>query len=75
MSLRDLSCYTLTLIPSLKDPTVIELVEHLQDGKEQSRYARVRENLEGEACSAAIYGEPVILHESWGFPCDSRYGR
>lgn len=56
MSLRDTSCYTLTLIPSLQDPSVIELVEDYQNVKHESRYARVKENNEGEAYSAAIYG-------------------
>ena len=63
MSLRDAACYTLTLIPSLKDPTVVELVENYNgpaegDRRQIARFARVREDREGEVYSAAIYGEP-----------------
>ena len=57
MSLRDRACYTLTLVPSSQDPSIIELVEALEGGKEESRYARVREDrAEGEVYTAAIYG-------------------
>lgn len=55
MSLRDLACYTLSLIPSSTDPKVVELVETVQ-GKEQARFARVRERREGEVYTAVIYG-------------------
>lgn len=62
MSLRDTACYTLTLIPSFQDPRALELVEVLQNGKQESRYARVREKVDGEVYSAAIYGQ-CTLHK------------
>ena len=68
MSLRDLACYTLSLVPSLRDPNVIELVEKLKIfGKEESRYVRVKEKIEGEAYSAAIYGEQDLIINTKSF--------
>ncbi|WVQ85240.1 hypothetical protein IAT38_007405 [Cryptococcus sp. DSM 104549] len=55
MSLRDTSCYTLTLSPSPRDPAVMELVETVAVGRDEARYARVKERREGEVYSAAIY--------------------
>ena len=62
MSLRDAACYTLTLVPSLQDPKVLELVENYNGPSsgpraQVSRFARVRETKEGEVYSAAIHGE------------------
>lgn len=58
MALRDKACYTLNLIPSLKDPTIIELVENLTADKEvEAKYVRVREDRDGEVYSSVIYGE------------------
>lgn len=70
MSLRDLACYTLTLKPHEKDPKVTELVS-VEGGREEHRFARVREEREGEAYSSSIYGAfflPVsqtVGHFSW----------
>jgi hypothetical protein len=58
MSLRDLACYTLTVKPHTSDLNVTELVA-VENGKEEHRFARVREQKEGEAYSAAIYGMSV----------------
>lgn len=55
MSLRDLACYTLTLKPHEKDSKVIELVS-VENGREEHRFARVREVRDGEAYSSSIYG-------------------
>ncbi|WWD17771.1 hypothetical protein CI109_102212 [Kwoniella shandongensis] len=58
MSLREASCYTLTLSPAAKDPAVVELLESFgppTKGKETPRYARVKERREDEAYSAAVY--------------------
>lgn len=55
MSLRDLACYTLTLKPHEKDPKVTELVS-VENGREEHRFARVREVKDGEAYSSSIYG-------------------
>ncbi|KAK8866030.1 hypothetical protein IAR55_001181 [Kwoniella newhampshirensis] len=57
MSLRDTSCYTLTLRLSPSDSSVVELVESLgpAKGNEEPRYARVRERKENETYSAALY--------------------
>jgi hypothetical protein len=55
MSLRDTACYTLTLKPSTTDPKVVELTS-IQGRREEHRFARVREQKEGEAYSSAIYG-------------------
>jgi hypothetical protein len=67
MSLRDLACYTLTLKPSTVDPTVIELTS-TESGREEHRFARVREQKEGEAYSSSIYGESPhnLLGSLWG---------
>jgi len=63
MSLRDLACYTLTLQPHASDPNVTELVT-VENGREEHRFARVREQREGEAYSSAIYGKSFRLR-SW----------
>jgi hypothetical protein len=55
MSLRDLACYTLTLKPHQKDPKVTELVS-VENGREEHRFARVREERDGEVYSSSIYG-------------------
>jgi hypothetical protein len=55
MSLRDLACYTLTLKPHEKDPNVTELVS-VENGREEHRFARVREERDGEVYSSSIYG-------------------
>ena len=55
MSLRDLACYTLTLKPHEQDPKVTELVA-VENGREEHRFARVREVRDGEAYSSSIYG-------------------
>jgi hypothetical protein len=55
MSLRDLACYTLTLKPHEQDPKVTELVS-VENGREEHRFARVREVRDGEAYSSSIYG-------------------
>lgn len=55
MSLRDLACYTLTLKPHEQDPKVTELVS-VENGREEHRFARVREVKDGEAYSSSIYG-------------------
>lgn len=57
MSLRDLACYTLTLKPSSADPKITELTA-LEGRSEQSRYARVRDKVDGEVYSSSIYGQP-----------------
>jgi hypothetical protein len=59
MSLRDLSCYTLTLKPHEQDPKVTELVS-VENGREEHRFARVREVRDGEAYSSSIYGMSSI---------------
>lgn len=53
MALRDASCYTLSVEPSRNEPSVFELKEN---GGEV-RYARVREQVNGEAYATALYGE------------------
>ena len=55
MSLRDLACYTLTLKPHEQDSKVTELVS-VEHGREEHRFARVREVRDGEAYSSSIYG-------------------
>ncbi|ORX36072.1 hypothetical protein BD324DRAFT_521824 [Kockovaella imperatae] len=61
MSLRDAACYSLTLVPSLADPKVLELVENYNgptDGPraQTPRFARVKEQpRDKEVYSAAIY--------------------
>ncbi len=60
MSLRDLACFTLEIKPSTKGPSLIELVQRVSDGREEARYARVREKVEGEAYSAAMYGTSLL---------------
>ncbi|KAL7424770.1 hypothetical protein Q5752_000454 [Cryptotrichosporon argae] len=58
MSLRDKACYTLTLVPSLADPAVLELVEAhagADGGAGEARYARVREARDGEVYSCGMY--------------------
>jgi len=55
MSLRDLACYTLTLKPHEQDSKVTELVS-VENGREEHRFARVREVKDGEAYSSSIYG-------------------
>ncbi|WVQ77076.1 hypothetical protein IAR50_006759 [Cryptococcus sp. DSM 104548] len=57
MSLRDSSCYTLTLRPHASDPSIVELVESFgpSSGGEEPRYARVKETQAEEAYSAALY--------------------
>ncbi|ODN91992.1 hypothetical protein L198_05664 [Cryptococcus wingfieldii CBS 7118] len=57
MSLRDSSCYTLTICPHSADPAVVELVESFgpTKGGEEPRYARVKEAQAGEGYSAALY--------------------
>jgi hypothetical protein len=60
MSLRDLACYTLTFKSSPSDPKVAELVT-VERGREETRFARVREQKEGEAYSSAIYGMSYIV--------------
>ena len=55
MSLRDLACYTLTLKPHEQDPKVTELVS-AENGREEHRFARVREVKDDEAYSSSIYG-------------------
>ncbi|OWZ28810.1 hypothetical protein C361_06554 [Cryptococcus neoformans Tu259-1] len=57
MSLRDKSCYTLTIHPSGTDPAVLELVESMgpATGNEEPRYARVKETRQDEGYSSAIY--------------------
>jgi len=55
MSLRDLACYTLTLKPHEQDQKVTELVS-AENGREEHRFARVREVKDGEAYSSSIYG-------------------
>lgn len=59
MSLRDTSCYTLTLKPSASDPNVVDLLEHPDGtaGAGQPKYARLLQNAEGEAYSAVIFGK------------------
>lgn len=58
MSLRDKSCYTLTIHPSNTDPAIFELIESVgpATGNEKPRYARVKETREDESYSSAIYG-------------------
>lgn len=61
MSLRDTSCYTLTLKPSESDPNLVDLVEQ-PDGPAstaQPKYTRLLQKAEGEAYSAAIFGKPL----------------
>lgn len=58
MALRDAACYSLTL--RTRDAHVLELVEANsagQPGKGEVRYVRVREDRDGEVCSAVLYGE------------------
>ncbi|WVO24484.1 uncharacterized protein IAS62_005852 [Cryptococcus decagattii] len=57
MSLRDKSCYTLTIHPSNTDPAIFELIESVgpATGNEKPRYARVKETREDESYSSAIY--------------------
>ncbi|KJE05046.1 hypothetical protein I311_01139 [Cryptococcus gattii NT-10] len=57
MSLRDKSCYTLTIHPSDADPAIFELMESVgpATGNEKPRYARVKETREDEGYSSAIY--------------------
>lgn len=55
MALRDLSCYTLTLSPSPTDPNITTLTT-IENGREEARFARVREKAEGEAYTSGIYG-------------------
>nr|KIR45892.1 hypothetical protein I312_04862 [Cryptococcus bacillisporus CA1280] len=57
MSLRDKSCYTLTIHPSNADPAISELIESVgpATGNEKPRYARVKETREDESYSSAIY--------------------
>ena len=55
MSLRDLACYTLTLRPHEKDKNVTELIS-VENGREEHRFARLREERDGEAYSSSIYG-------------------
>jgi len=55
MSLRDLACYTLTLRPLEQNSKVTELVS-VENGREEHRFARVREVKDGEAYSSSIYG-------------------
>jgi hypothetical protein len=59
MSLRDQSCYTLTIQPSATDPNIIELVE-VVGVKREARYARVKEAKGdgGQTYTTATYGEP-----------------
>lgn len=58
MSLRDKSCYTLTIHPYNTDPAIFELIESVgpATGNEKPRYARVKETREDESYSSAIYG-------------------
>ena len=65
MSLRDTACYTLSVVPSSKDPSVVELFENepaaasgsgSSGGDRQAKYVRLREKTEGEGYSACIYG-------------------
>lgn len=58
MALRDLACYTLNLKPT-PDPKITEL-SAIEGRSEVSRYARVRDQVEGEVYSSAIYGEPPL---------------
>lgn len=60
MSLRDLACYTLILKPHEKDSKVTELVS-VENGREEHRFARVRDERDGEAYSSSIYGMSLIL--------------
>lgn len=62
MSLRDKSCYTLTIHASSTDPAVLQLVESMgpATGYEEPRYARVKETRHDESYSSAIYG--MYLH-------------
>lgn len=53
MALRDASCYALSVEPSRKDPSILELKEN----SGEVRYARVREQVDGEAYATALYGE------------------
>lgn len=64
MSLRDKSCYTLTIHPSGTDPAVLELVESMgpATGNEEPRYARVKETRQDEGYSSVIYG--MYLHDN-----------
>lgn len=64
MSLRDKACYTLTLDPSPLQPGIIELNEFLVDGSKahQAQYIRAREEKEGEAYSASVYGAVYRLN-------------
>ncbi|UOH85243.1 hypothetical protein LQV05_002062 [Cryptococcus neoformans] len=57
MSLRDKSCYTLTIHPSGTDPAILELVESMgpATGNEEPRYARVKETRQDEGYSSVIY--------------------
>ncbi|EAL17444.1 hypothetical protein CNBM1370 [Cryptococcus deneoformans B-3501A] len=57
MSLRDKSCYTLTIHASSTDPAVLQLVESMgpATGYEEPRYARVKETRHDESYSSAIY--------------------
>ncbi|KAE8542855.1 hypothetical protein D1P53_000918 [Cryptococcus gattii VGV] len=57
MSLRDKSCYTLTIRPSNTDLAIFELIESVgpATGNEKPRYARVKETREDESYSSAIY--------------------
>lgn len=59
MALRDKACYTLSLVPSLRDPNVLELVEAGVGLKGEARYARVRETRDGEVYSSVLYGESL----------------
>jgi hypothetical protein len=59
MSLRDASCYTLTINPT-PDPNMVEMVEvSTTSVKGDTRYVRVKESREGEAYSGVVYGESV----------------
>lgn len=70
MSLRDKACYTLTLVPSLQDPNVLELVENFGGSNAETRYGRVREkNLDGEVYSATLYGESAHTPSGVGERC------
>ena len=60
MSLRDLACYTLTLRPNEKDKNVTELIS-VENGREEHRFARVREERDGESYSSSIYGMSFLL--------------
>lgn len=64
MSLRDKSCYTLTIHPSNADPAISELIESVgpATGNEKPRYARVKETREDESYSSAIYGMYRWIH-------------